>query len=103
MVGPDDDYGLHLKLGEGNLKVRATVLPGVIREIGIQEYTLIRLGEEVELVTRPCLVALDGERELRVSASAEVKVKLERDGPPVVDIKKAVREAARRDFFISRN
>ena len=103
MVGPDDDYGLHLKLGEGNLKVRATVLPGVIREIGIQEYTLIRLGEEVELVTRPCLVALDGERELRVSASAEVKVKLERDGPPVVDINKAVREAARRDFFISRN
>jgi predicted polyphosphate/ATP-dependent NAD kinase len=102
-VGVEDDYGLYLKLGEGNIKARAAVLPGVIQEVGIEEFKLINLGEEVELLTRPCLVALDGERELRVGATDEVKVRIERDGPHVVDINKATREAAAQGFFTSRN
>jgi predicted polyphosphate/ATP-dependent NAD kinase len=102
-VGVDDDYGLYLKLGGGNIKARAAVLPGVIQEVGIEEFKLINLGEEVELLTRPCLVALDGERELRVGATDEVKVRIERDGPHVVDINKATREAAAQGFFTSRN
>lgn len=102
-VGAEDDHGLYLKLGEGNLKARAAVLPGVIQEVGIEEFRLIKLGEEVELLIRPCLVALDGERELRVGATDEVKVRIERDGPHVVDINKTVREAASQGFFTSRN
>jgi len=102
-VGPEDDYGLYLKLGEGNLKARAAVLPGVIREIGIQELKRIKLGEEVALSRKPCLIALDGERELNVGALDEVKVRLERDGPHVVHINKAVMEAARQGFFTRRN
>ena len=102
-VGPEDDHGLHLRLGEGNLRARAAVLPGVIQEVGIQEFRLIELGEEVELSLKPCLIALDGERELRVGARDEVKVRLERDGPRVIDINKAIREAAREGFFTSRN
>ena len=102
-VGPEDDYGVSLKLGEGNLKARATVLPGVVKEVSIQEFKLIKLGEEVELVFKPCLIALDGERELRVENSDEVKVRLERDGPHVVNIDKAVREAATHGFFTNQN
>ncbi len=102
-VGPEDDYGLYLKLGEGNLKARATVLPGIIQEIGIQEFKLIELGEEVEPTPKPCLIALDGERELRVNARDEVKVRVNRDGPHVVDISKTVKKAATLGFFTSRN
>ncbi len=102
-VGAEDDHGLYLKLGEGNLKARAAVLPGVIQEVGIEEFRLINLGEEVELLTKPCLITLDGERELRVGALDEMKVRIERDGPHVVDINKVVREAAAQGFFTSRN
>jgi len=102
-VGPDDDYGLYLKIGEGNLKARAAVLPGSIEEIGIQEFRLIQLGEEVELIQKPCLIALDGERELWVRATDEVKVRLERDGPHVVDVNNAIKKAASQGFFTSRN
>ena len=72
-------------------------------KVGIEEFRLINLGEEAELLTKPCLIALDGERELRVGALDEVKVRIERDGPHVVDINKAVREAAEQGFFSSRN
>jgi len=102
-VGPDDDYGLYLKLGEGNLRARAAVLPGAIEEIGIQEFRLIALGEEVELTHKPCLIAMDGEREMWVRATDEVKVRLERDGPRVVDVNQAVRKAASQGFFASRS
>jgi len=102
-VRPEDDHGLYLKLGEGNLRARAAVLPGVIQEVGIQEFRLIELGEEVELTFKPSLVALDGERELRIGALDEVKVRLERDGPRVIDINKAIKMAATQGFFSSRN
>ncbi len=102
-VGPEDDYGLYLKLGEGNLKARATVLPGIIQEVGIQEFKLIELGEEVEPTPKPCLIALDGERELRVNARDDVKVRVNRDGPHVVDINRTVKKAATLGFFTSRN
>ena len=35
--------------------------------------------------------------------SDDVKVRLERDGPHVVNIEKAVREAAKHGFFTSQN
>ena len=49
------------------------------------------------------MIALDGERELPVDALDKVKVRLERDGPHVVDINKTIREAAEQGFFTSRN
>jgi predicted polyphosphate/ATP-dependent NAD kinase len=101
LVGPEDDCGLCLELGTGKIRVRASVLPGVIQEVGIKSYKKINLGEEVDLTLKPCLIALDGEREFMVGSRDEVKVRLERDGPHVVDINKAIREAAQQGFFIN--
>ncbi|MDP2920446.1 MAG: NAD(+)/NADH kinase [Dehalococcoidia bacterium] len=99
-VLPEDDCGLYLKLGEGKLKVRAAVLPGVIREVPVAEYRRVKLGEEIPVSQRPSLLALDGEREFKVSAEDNVTMRVERDGPRVVDVTKAVREAAAKGFFI---
>jgi len=98
-VGPEDDCGLYLELGDGSLKCRAAVLPGVVREVSVREYRRLPLGEEVRLTLRPCLLALDGERELVLGAGSEATVRVERDGPRVVDINKTVRQAAARGFF----
>ena len=83
--------------------VRATVLPGVVREVAIQEFRLIKLDEEVEMTSGLCLIALDGERERWLQGCSDVKVRLERSGPHVVDINKAIGEAAEKGFFTSRN
>jgi len=102
-VGSEDDCGMSLKLGENNLRVRAAVLPGIIEEVGIEEVRLIRLGEEIEIAFKPSLMALDGERELKINARDEIKVRLERDGPRVVNISQAIKEAANKGFFINEN
>lgn len=98
-VWSDDDCGLYLELGESELISRAPVLPGVIREVGIRQFRKLRFGEEVSLVVKPCLIALDGEREMVVSSDDEVRINVERDGPRVVDINMAVRQAAEQGFF----
>ena len=98
-VGADDDCGLYLELGEGNLRCRAAVLPGIVREIGVREFRRLEFGEEVVLEEKPCLLALDGERELAVGREDEARVRVERDGPRVVDINKALRRAAAQGFF----
>ena len=90
---------MYLKLGNGRLKVKAAVLPGIISEVGIKEWKVLAPGEEVEVSHKPSVMALDGEREITVRASARVKVRLQSDGPPVVDIERTIREAVKEGFF----
>ncbi len=98
-VDPEDDFGLYLEVGDGRWRTRAAVLPGVIQEVGIREVRRLPLGEETAISLRPCLIALDGERELTVAVDDDVTIRVERDGPCVVDINKVIRQAASRGFF----
>jgi predicted polyphosphate/ATP-dependent NAD kinase len=102
-LGPDDEHGMYLKLGKGELKVKAAVLPGIISEVGIEEWKILTPGEEVEVIHKPSIIALDGEREITIKGSDQVKVRLQNDGPPVVNIEKTIREAVSRGFFQNRN
>ena len=64
--------------------------------VGRLEDTEARLADFAE---KPCLLALDGERERVVGGDDEAGVRVERDGPRVVDINGVVREAAAQGFF----
>jgi predicted polyphosphate/ATP-dependent NAD kinase len=92
-VGPDDKHGLHIKLGSGNLKVRAAVLPGLVTEVEVAGLETLEMGEEVDVLCKPSVIALDGEREITVTAADQVKIRLQEDGPRVVDIEGTIRAA----------
>ena len=98
-VGPDDARGMYLRLGNGHLKVRAAVLPGVVSEVGIAEWKLLEPGDEVTVEHKPSVIALDGEREITVRDTDQIKIRLQSDGPLVVDIGKTIRAAVEQGFF----
>lgn len=98
-LGPDDEHGMHIKLGSGSIKVKATVLPGIISEVKVKELKILAPQEEVEVFHKPSVMALDGEREVTVTATDQIKVRLQRDGPRVVDIERTMREAVAQGFF----
>jgi len=101
-ITADDDQGLYLRIGKDNMRVSATIAPGVIGEVGIEEYRVLGLNERVGIsVDRLSLVALDGEREIEIYPQDKVEVELRKDGPRVVKIKETLEEAARSGFFIS--
>lgn len=101
-VGPEDDYGVYLRIGDGRFRARAAILPGIVQEVGIIDSRRVPLGEEIRLAEQSCLLALDGERELKVNAGEDIRLRIQRDGPRVVDITKAVRMAAANGFFVTR-
>jgi predicted polyphosphate/ATP-dependent NAD kinase len=97
-----DDQGLYLRIGKNNMRVSATIAPGVIREVGIESYRVLGLNERVGIsVDRLALVALDGEREIEIYPEDKVEVELRRDGPRVVKIKETLEEASKNRFFIN--
>jgi predicted polyphosphate/ATP-dependent NAD kinase len=98
-VGPEDARGIYMSLGNGHLKVKAAVLPGVISEVGIAEWKLLEPGDEVTVMYKPSVIALDGEREVTVSDTDQIKIRLQPDGPPVVDIEKTIRAVVDQGFF----
>ena len=71
--------------------------------MGIEEWQILAPGEEIEVFHKPSVIALDGEREVTVKASDQVKVRLQSDGPPVVDIERTIREAVSKGFFRNQN
>ena len=98
-IGPRDDQGLYLRVGDGTMRVLAPVAPGLITHIGIQESRLLHLGDEVQLTSRPGTLALDGERHIEVFPEQQIRVRLTRDGPRIVDVQACLTEGVRNGVF----
>ena len=99
-LGPDEDGGLYVRLGAGPWTVRAAVAPGVVSDVPIAEFRSLTAGERVPVRTRPCLIALDGEREVEVCAEDEIELEVSAEGPWVVRVNEALEEARERGFFV---
>jgi len=101
-VPRDAPHGLHLVLGDpasAPIRLRAPLAPGLMAEIGVLERRPVAAGETVLFEPGPGSLALDGEREIELGADDVVEVTLELDGPVVVDVEAAMREAARRGLL----
>ena len=94
-----DGVGLYLRLGPGGTAVLAPVAPGVVRQVPVEEWRLLPLGEWTRISLVPCTIALDGEREFTIGAGQDVEVAVSRGGPRVVDLAACLEEATRRGVF----
>jgi predicted polyphosphate/ATP-dependent NAD kinase len=102
-LGPENGHGIYVKIGDGNLRVRAAILPGMFQDVGIAEFRILDPGDEVEVSFRPSVIALDGEREVTVLPADDVRIRLQTDGPPVVNVEKVLTDAALKGFFTLKN
>jgi hypothetical protein len=97
-------HGLYLRLAPGpnSRQVLAPIAPGLLRTISVAEYRLLAPGEEVVLhQPQPCVLALDGEREIELRPDMALRLRLNPDGPRVIDARKALQSASQAGFFIS--
>jgi hypothetical protein len=95
----NEKHGIHIKVGQGDREVLALIAPGLIEWIGIEGYNLINLNEAVEVNHKPSVLALDGEREVEIRKKDHISIRLTDNGPHVIDIKEALKEAAQNGFF----
>ena len=90
-VAPDAHEGLYLRFGTGGDSVLAPVSPGSVERVDVAEWSVMRPEDDAVPVTlRPATIALDGERAFSLPPDARVAVRLNVEGPRVVDAEKAL-------------
>ena len=93
-------HGVYLRLDAEGRPVRAPIAPGLLQTVRVAEHRLLAPGDEITIQhERPCVLALDGEREIELRAGAAALLRLNARGPHVVDPRKAIEVAALAGVF----
>ena len=70
-----------------------------MQDVAVAEHRAIDVGDSIEIALRPCTIALDGERSFSLLERHAAHVGLSADGPRVVSVDDALREAALNGVF----
>jgi hypothetical protein len=97
-LGHGRNAALWLELGPGGIVVDAPIAPGYYQPIGIRRHRRVGFDETVVL-EGPGVLAFDGERERVLKPGQKAWLRVERGGPWVVDVDRALKRAARKGFF----
>ncbi len=91
-------HGLHVRFTapeNAETVLSVPLAPGLVVPIGVAEHHHIEPGEPVEIEPVAGSLALDGEREIELGPDDRVEISLDPNGPLIVDVGEAMREAAR--------
>ena len=102
-IAPDDALGMVLELGSNGQTVTAAVAPGVFETVSVGNVHLMTPGDEVALICSPCVVALDGEREVEIKSGQQATIRLATAGPVVVDVYRTMTLAMQEKIFAPNN
>lgn len=79
--------------------VLAPIAPGLIVPVGVQESAFLAAWEEVEVPRGVGTIALDGERERKIRPQERLSIRLNPQGPRVIDPHRALEHAAAQGVF----
>ena len=94
----DEDAGVLVECGPGGRPMRVALAPGLYRTVPVLDHRRIELGEAVEL-RGPTVLSLDGDRERTIGADEAATAEVQRCGPRVVDVERALELGAAAGVF----
>ena len=97
----EESKGLHIVIGQGGTVVAAPVAPGVVQRVPVRSWTTLSPDQGVQIEFSPSTIALDGERAFNLHSGSRAQVVLRRQGPRVVSVEKALRQASIAGVFTS--
>ena len=100
-IAAQEPVSMHLKLGNNGQVVTAPIAPGIIETVSIENMQLMAVGEDVDITFTPCVVALDGEREVEIKKGQKAAIRLSVHGPLVVDVDRTMAFAMQKKIFAS--
>lgn len=86
------EHGLLVEMG-GARFINAPLSPGLFANVAVREHTRVAFDEGVEFSAKGVL-ALDGDRDHKLTSGATARVVVRRDGPLVPDLSAVMRYAA---------
>jgi predicted polyphosphate/ATP-dependent NAD kinase len=86
--------GMHIVLGADSSQVMVPLAPGLVTWVGVTEHRWLAINDVVRFQPGAGTLALDGEREIELSTTSKVEIRLCADGPYVVDVPATLERAA---------
>ena len=102
-ITPEDPHGGFLRFDASRSDIFAPIAPGLFLPVGVDSFRNIEPGTEVPVLPVPSIIALDGEREVDLHEGDSASIRLDRDGPRVVDVPAALKWATGAGFFQDRD
>ena len=100
IVEDSDPFGYAVALGEEGIPVKAPIAAGILTPMFIKDKRQLALGEKYTVVAdKPCMIALDGEREVKLFAGDQADFIVTDDGPWRVLPRKALSKAQKLGWF----
>ena len=105
VIRPEDDRAMALQLcgreeEKAVRKIKAPIAAGILSPINIQSVQELHIGGTYSFAaSHHCMIALDGEREVRVREGETVAFKLTRNGPLHVNIEQTLEKAVQHGVF----
>ena len=94
----EDDAGVLVNCGPGGYPMRVALAPGLYRTVPVIDHHSVELGETVEL-RGPAVLSLDGYRERTIGLDEAAIADVQRCGPRVVDVERALELGAAAGVF----
>lgn len=98
-VAIDDPHGLYIKFAESNSTnftktFKAPIAPGIVHKIQVANWAVLQQDETYPIDVQRGTIALDGEREIELLPTLNAEVRLNVEGPWVVNFDKTLEIAA---------
>lgn len=102
-VGVLEDRGISVDVGEGNGAVMVPIAPGLFKEVPIRSSRTIEIGEKIPVRTIPSILALDGERELKLRPGDSVSIRLSSSAIRVLEVQEVLKQATEKRWVFRQN
>lgn len=100
-IQPEEPLGMALTLGKSGQSVTAPIAPGIIEKVMIENMEIMEPKAYMDIILSPCVVALDGEREVEIKKGQKAGIRLTANGPRVVDVNRTMALAMKNKIFSS--
>jgi hypothetical protein len=98
----DGIKGTHIRIGTGGKEVLALIAPGVIKRVPIAFCRQIHSQDAIPIINDSGnMIALDGEREINVYQGEKLTIRLNLQGPWVIDVDSVLSIAATNKDWIT--
>uniref|UniRef100_A0A7V4TIH5 ATP-NAD kinase n=1 Tax=Candidatus Caldatribacterium saccharofermentans TaxID=1454753 RepID=A0A7V4TIH5_9BACT len=87
-ISPKERRGAFAWVGQGGQRIPVPLAPGLVREVGVEEFGFLLPGEPLKLPQGKGALALDGEREILVHPHEAWWICLEDQGPVKADLRR---------------
>lgn len=102
--GENDDFGVVVTCtghDDGGRPLLVPISPGLYRTVHVGEARRVPLREAI-VVTGPGVLAFDGDREVALEEGEEATLRIERAGPNVISVERALTAAAKNGLYLDR-